>query len=74
MVSTSWFVLGLIALALLTAYLLAGILGPMPRYWIKDEKQIPANESPPFLLLLSSLVDAALNRRPAPGALLHSDL
>lgn len=62
MVSTSWFVLGLIALALLTAYLLAGILGPMPRYWIKDEKQIPANDSQPFLLLLSSLVDAAINR------------
>ena len=61
-VSTGWFVLGLIALVLLTGYFLAGIIGPMPRYEIRDEDQIPANDTDPFLLLLGSLVDAAMNR------------
>jgi cardiolipin synthase len=61
-VSTSWFVLGLVALLLLTAYLLAGMFGPMPRYEIRDEKEIPPNDTRPFLLLLASLVDAAINR------------
>jgi len=61
-VPTGWFVPGVIGLLLLTAYLLAGILGPMPRYAIRDEDQIPANDATPFLNLLASLVDAAINR------------
>lgn len=61
-VSTGWFVLGAIAMLLLTAYFLAGIFGPMPHYEIRDENEIPANDTPPFLLLLGSLVDAAINR------------
>ena len=61
-VPTGWFVLGLIALLLLMAYLLAGMFGPMPRYEIRDENEIPANATTPFLLLLASLVDAAINR------------
>lgn len=61
-VPTGWFVLGVIALVLLSAYLLAGILGPMPRYQIKGGEEIPANDSHAFLLLLESLVDAVINR------------
>ena len=61
-VPTGWFVLGLIALLLLMAYLLAGMFGPMPRYEIRDGNEIPANATTPFLLLLASLVDAAINR------------
>jgi cardiolipin synthase len=61
-VATGWFVLGAIALLLLTAYFLAGILGPIPRYEIRGVDEIPANDTHPFLLLLSSLVDAAINR------------
>lgn len=61
-VSTGWFVLGLIALVLLTAYFLAGIIGPIPRYEIRDKDEIPANDTDPFLPLLGSLVDAAINR------------
>jgi cardiolipin synthase len=60
-VPTGWFVPGAIAFALLVAYLLAGMFGPMPRYEIKDDNQIPANDERPFLLLLASLVDAAIN-------------
>ena len=59
--STSWFVVSMIAIVLLAAYLLAGMFGPMPRYEIRDEKEIPANDTHPFLLLLSSLVDASIN-------------
>lgn len=61
-VSTGWFVIGLIALLLLTAYFLAGIVGPIPHYEIRDENEIPANDINSFLLLLGSLVDAAINR------------
>jgi cardiolipin synthase len=61
-VPTGWFVPGVIALVLLIAYLLAGMFGPMPRYEIKDGIEIPANDTRPFLLLLSSLVDATINR------------
>jgi cardiolipin synthase len=61
-VSTGSFVLGVVALVLLMSYVLAGMFGPMPRYDIRDKDEIPANDTPPFLLLLSSLVDAAINR------------
>jgi cardiolipin synthase A/B len=61
-VSTGWFVLGVIALLLLTSYLLAGMFGPMPRYTISDYDEIPSNDTDPFQLQLASLVDAAINR------------
>lgn len=62
-VSTGWYVLGIIALVLLAAYFLAGLFGPMPRYQIEGEHEIPANDSNAFLLLLGSLVDAVINRK-----------
>lgn len=60
-VPTGWFVLGVTSLLLLTAYLLAGLFGPMPRYEIKDRDELPSNNSRSFLLLLASLVDATIN-------------
>jgi len=60
-VSTGWFVLGLIALVLLMAYLLAGMFGPMPRYDIRNVEEIPENETGPFLSLLAALADASIN-------------
>src|SRR6185503_2433676 len=60
-VSTGWFVLGLIALVLLMAYLLAGMFGPMPRYDIRNVEEIPENETCPFLSLLAALADASIN-------------
>jgi cardiolipin synthase A/B len=61
-VPTGWFVVGVIALGLLLAYVLAGMFGPMPRYEMRDRNEIPGNDTDPFLFLLSSLVDAAINR------------
>ncbi|KAA6463419.1 cardiolipin synthase B [Acidobacteria bacterium AB60] len=52
----------MVALLLMTAYLLAGIFGPMPRYQIRGAEEIPENSSDSFLLLLESLVDAVINR------------
>jgi cardiolipin synthase len=61
-VPTGWFVLGVIAILLLTAYLLAGMFGPMPHYDIRDGNELPDNDKDPFLLLLASLADACINR------------
>ena len=61
-VPTGWVLAGAIALVLLATYLLAGIIGPMPRYQVRDENELPSNHSPQFLNLLESLVDAPLNR------------
>jgi cardiolipin synthase len=61
-VPTGWFVLGVLALVVLLASVLAAMFGPMPRYDIKDKDEIPANDTSQFLLLLSSLVDAGINR------------
>ena len=62
LVPTGWFVVGLIALLLMVAHMLAGIFGPMPRYQIDGTEDLPPNDSEPFLLLLESLTDAKLNR------------
>jgi len=62
MVPTGWVAVGVIALVLLISFVLAGMFGPMPRYELRDRDEVPANDSRPFLLLLSSLVDAAINR------------
>jgi len=61
-VSIGWFVLGVIALLLLTTSVLAGMFGPMPRYDVRDENELPVNDTDQFLVLLGSLVDAAINR------------
>jgi cardiolipin synthase len=61
-VPTGWIVVGLIALLFLTAYVLGGMFGPMPRYAIRAEDELRANDTRSFLLLLSSLVGAAINR------------
>ncbi|HEY1986189.1 MAG TPA: phospholipase D-like domain-containing protein [Terracidiphilus sp.] len=61
-IPTSLAVLGAIALALMALYLLTGILGPMPDYRITGADEMPPNDSPQFLNLLESLVDAKVNR------------
>ena len=60
-VPTGSFAAGVIALLLLTVYILAGMFGPMPRYDLRDKAEIPGNDTDPFLLPLSSLVDAFIN-------------
>jgi cardiolipin synthase len=62
-VPTSMVVLGSIALALLTATILAGMFGPMPQYEIPRPEELPPNESEDFLGLVESLSDAMINRR-----------
>ena len=59
---TGFVVLGAVALALVVAYLLGGVFGPMPRYCITGADELPHNDSPQFLNLLESLVDAKVNR------------
>ena len=61
-VPTGWFVVGVIALALLAAYMLGGIFGPSPRYRITGARQMPSNDSTDFLNLVESLTDAKVNR------------
>jgi cardiolipin synthase A/B len=61
-IPTGLFVLGAIALALMAAFLLAGIFGPTPKYKITGASELPANDSPAFLNLLESLADAKVNR------------
>jgi len=61
-VPTGWFVLGTIALALLAAYMLGGILGSSPQYRITGAQEMPPNESEDFLNLIESLTDAKINR------------
>jgi len=53
---------GLIALLLITAYMLAGIFGPSPNYDIVGRDQLPANPSDDFLHVLEALADAPANR------------
>ena len=62
-VHTGLAVLGFLALALMTATILAGMFGPMPRYHIPDRDALPPNESEDFLSLVESLSDAKINRR-----------
>jgi hypothetical protein len=61
-VSAGLFVVGLIAVVFLTAFLLSGIFGPTPQYEISNKHQLPSNNSTEFLDLLESLVDAKVNR------------
>ena len=61
-VPTGYFVLAMIALVFLTAFLLSGIFGPEPQYKIMNERELPANDSPEFLKVMESMVDARVNR------------
>ena len=55
-------VLGIVALALIASYTLAGIFGPSPSYEIICRDQLPSNNSEAFLHLIESLSDAPVNR------------
>jgi cardiolipin synthase A/B len=61
-IPTSLFVVCVVALLFLVAFLLSGIFGPSPKYEIVNREQLPANDSPEFLLLLESMADAKVNR------------
>jgi cardiolipin synthase len=61
-IPTGLFVVGIIALIFVAAFLLSGIFGPTPKYDIVNRDQLPANDSPQFLVLVESMVDAKVNR------------
>jgi len=61
-VPTGWFIVGAIALVLLSSYLLGGLFGSSPQYRISDRGQLSPNDSSNFLDLLESLTDAKINR------------
>jgi cardiolipin synthase A/B len=61
-IPTGLFVVGVIALVFLGAFLLSGIFGPGPNYDITNRDQLPVNNSTEFLLLVESMVDAKVNR------------
>ena len=61
-IPTGLFVVGVIALIFLAAFLLSGIFGPTPKYDIANRDQLPSNDSPEFLVLVESMVDAKVNR------------
>ena len=61
-IPTGLFVVGVIAFIFLAAFLLSGIFAPAPKYDIANRDQLPSNDSPEFLLLVESMVDAKVNR------------
>jgi cardiolipin synthase len=61
-IPTGLFVVGVIALIFFAAFLLSGIFGPTPKYEIMNRDQLPPNDSPQFLVLVESMVDAKVNR------------
>jgi cardiolipin synthase len=61
-IPTGLFVVGVIALIFLSAFLLSGVFGPTPKYEIANRDQLPANDSEDFLILVESMVDARVNR------------
>ena len=61
-IPTGLFVVGVIALIFFAAFLLSGIFGPTPKYEIANRDQLPSNDSPQFLVLVESMVDAKVNR------------
>ncbi len=61
-IPTGLFVLGVIAVIFLAAFLLSGIFGPTPKYDIANRDELPANDSSKFLVLVESMVDAKVNR------------
>jgi cardiolipin synthase len=61
-VPTGWAVVGIIAMGLLAAHLLSGILGSFPAYRITGAEELEPNHTDEFLNVLESLVDAKVNR------------
>src|SRR5258708_6690200 len=61
-IPTGIFVVGVIAFIFFAAFLLSGIFGPTPKYEIANRDQLPSNDSPEFLALVESMVDAKVNR------------
>ncbi|MGC2401122.1 MAG: phospholipase D-like domain-containing protein [Acidobacteriaceae bacterium] len=61
-IPTGLFVVGVIALIFLGSFVLSGIFAPSPKYDIANRDQLPANDSPKFLVLLESMADAKVNR------------
>lgn len=61
-IPTWLFVVGVIAFIFFAAFLLSGIFGPTPKYDIANRDQLPSNDSPEFLALIESMVDAKVNR------------
>lgn len=60
--STGWVVVGSLCLLFVLLLLLAGVVGPMPRYSISCPDDLPDNKSESFLNVLESLTDAKVNR------------
>jgi cardiolipin synthase len=60
-VPTGLFVLGLIAFILLATHMLGGLIGSSPAYRIHGAEEMPPIDSPEFLTLFESLVDAKVN-------------
>ncbi len=61
-IPTAVAVVGAIALAMIFLWVLAGLFAPFPAYRIEGAEQMPANDSPEYLVLLQALVDAQVNR------------
>jgi len=55
-------VVGALSFVFVLLLLLAGVMGPMPRYSIASPSDLPRNDSPAFLNVLESLADAKVNR------------
>jgi cardiolipin synthase A/B len=60
--STSAVVVGGLCVLLVLLFLLAGLIGPMPRYSISSPNNLPRNDSESFLNTLESLTDAKVNK------------
>lgn len=60
--STGAVVVGGLCFAFVLLLLLAGVIGPMPRYSIASLSDLPRNDSQQFLNVLESLADAKVNR------------
>jgi cardiolipin synthase len=60
--STGWVVVGGLALLFVLLLILAGMIGPMPRYSLSCPSDQLRNDSESFLNVLESLTDAKVNR------------
>jgi len=61
-VPTGVAVLALIALVFFLSSLLGGLIGPLPRYKLTNQDELPANDCDRFLEIVEALTDAQLNR------------
>ena len=61
--TTSWILIGGIALLFTLLFLLGGLIGPMPRYVLSNPDAVLHNESDAFVDVLESLTDAKVNRK-----------